>query len=307
MTEPNYYRKINSKEIINNRIKVNKLKALNQKILNNFNNFDYSEPNSLNKINYSEYPALLLSQRRKELISNNQNNSNISSKHKLTYVITTNESSNFDAHNNSTQNKKTNFSHYLSNNTKNNINYEKESKDYEKKYLECFQSYNEEKEKRAFSSKLQKHRENLNNIVKLLSEANSMTKNKNKKNNALELYKTYSNNEMKENINQNGYNIKGKIKTFDKTQNESDEKIFINNLEEDLNYFSEKPTNYIKVKEGRFDTYTYTSDFKSPKIVKKRESDDILYKKLKHKLINKKNNNHKNLTGDNLIHNLKKK
>ena len=280
MTEPNYYRKINSKEIINNRIKVNKLKALNQKILNNFNNFDYSEPNSLNKINYSEYPALLLSQRRKELIPNNQNNSNISSKHKLTYVITTNESSNYDAHNNSTQNKKTNFSHYLSNNTKNNINYEKESKDYEKKYLECFQSYNEEKEKRAFSSKLQKHRENLNNIVKLLSEANSMTKNKNKKNNALELYKTYSNNEMKENINQNGYNIKGKIKTFDKTKNESDEKIFINNLEEDLNYFSEKPTNYIKVKEGRFDTYTYTSDFKSPKIVKKRESDDILYKKI---------------------------
>ena len=154
MTEPNYYRKINSKEIINNRIKVNKLKALNQKILNNFNTFDCSEPNSSNKINYSEYPSHLLSQRRKEFIPNNQNNSNISSKHKLTYVITTNESSNFDAHNNSTQNKKTNFSHYLSNNTKNNINYEKESKDYEKKYLECFQSYNEEKEKRPFSSKL---------------------------------------------------------------------------------------------------------------------------------------------------------
>jgi hypothetical protein len=305
MTEPNYYRKINSKEIINNRIKVNKLKALNQKILNNFNTFDCSEPNSSNKINYSEYPSHLLSQRRKEFIPNNQNNSNISSNHKLTYVITTNESSNFDANNNSTQNKKTNFSHYLSNNTKNNINYEKESKDFEKKYLECFQSYNEEKEKRAFSSKLQKHRENLNKIVKLLNEANSMTKNKNKKNNKLELYQTYSNNAIKENISQNIFNIKGKIKTFYNTQNESDEKIFINNLEEDLNYFSEKPTNYIKVKEGRFDTYTYTSDFKSPKIVKKRESDDILYKKLKHKLINKKNINHKNLTGDNLIHNLK--
>jgi hypothetical protein len=306
MTEPNYYHKISPNQIINNKIKVNKLKALNQKILNNFNYFDYSEPNSVNKINYSEFPTYILSQRKKEFIPKNQNNSNISSNHKLTYVITANESSNFDAINNSTQNKPINLSHYLSNKSKNTTNYEKESKDYEKKYLECFQSYKEEKEKRAFSSKLQKHRENLNNIVKLLNEANSMTKSKNKKNNALELYKTYSNNEMKENINQNGYNIKGKIKTFDKTKNESDEKIFINNLEEDLNYFSEKPTNYIKVKEGRFDTYTYTSDFKSPKIVKKRESDDILYKKLKHKLINKKNNNHKNLTGDNLIHNLKK-
>ena len=118
-----------------------------------------------------------------------------------------------------------------------------------------------------------------------------MTKNKNKKNNTLELYQTYSNNEIKENISQTIYDIKGKIKSFDNTQNESDEKIFINNLEEDLNYLSEKPTHYIKVKEGKIDTYT--SNFKSPKIVKEKESDELLYKKLKQRLINKKNNNHK--------------
>ena len=186
MTEPNYYHKLKAKEIINNRIKANKLKALNQKILNNFNNLDYSEPNSLNKINYTEYPSHILSQRRKELIPINHDNSNISSKHKLTYVITTQESSNSDANNNSTQNKKTNLLNYLSNNSKKNINYKNEIKDYENKYLECIKSYNEEKEKRAFSSKLQKHRENLNKIVKLLNEANSITKNKNKKRNTFE-------------------------------------------------------------------------------------------------------------------------
>ena len=100
MTEPNYYHKISPNQIINNKIKVNKLKAVNQKILNNFNYFDYSEPNSVNKINYSEFPTYILSQRKKEFIPKNQNNSNISSNHKLTYVITANESSNFDAINN---------------------------------------------------------------------------------------------------------------------------------------------------------------------------------------------------------------
>ena len=181
----NFYHKIYpntsiAKKLTKDHKYSSKVKAINHKTLNNnFNSLDnnISDCISLNKNNYSatnDYNPILF-MRKKPNKSNN-----LLSK-KLTYVLTTNESSNFEDKNSISQKlmmKKDFFKYFKDNTNNNNLTTETDkSKNYEQKYLETYQSYaGNDKEKRAFSNNLKKYRENLNNIVKILNVTNNINK-----------------------------------------------------------------------------------------------------------------------------------
>ena len=179
MKEQNYYRKIsklNQNKDKNNNIKyLSLLRSLNNKNSDNLKYIDFDNLDNISnkKINYSECNEYLQGSHNFGLSHKKQNNINIPLINNCTYYLNTinNENKKNYSHN---IDKKANYFQYLTNNTKNNKNNEKEVEKIDKKHLEKLENNKEsDKERRVYSFKLQKNRENLNNIVKSLNEFNN--------------------------------------------------------------------------------------------------------------------------------------
>ena len=298
MNDKNFYRKIHRKnfteKIDNNQKYSSRIRSLNNRVLNsNLTTLenDTSDCNSLNKINYSTYHEHMSS----NIKDQRHNRSNIIPNPKYTYTLSTNgnndDDRNYISHKNS---KKINFIKFLINNAKKNINSEPgKIPNYERKYLESFELYKTDNEKRAFSNKLKKHRDNLNNIVKVLNEAN----NRNKKNDLLNdennKYDLKENNTSKNNLNYSNERIKNKKKI-------ESQKCLTG---------AEKKNKYIRIRD-KFDTYTYNHKNnnvqKNNKIKSHKEIMDInlnnnnINKNLNNRLLINEKLNHKNYTSDNI-------
>ena len=298
MKEPNFYRKISHKNYTdkfnNNQKYSSKMRFLNNRVLisklTSLDN-DTSDCNSLNRINYSECHDYI----PKKIKNNRQNMSNIIPNPKYTYVLTSNENGdvkNYISHKNS---KKINFIKNLINDAKEHLKTEPgKIEDYEKKYLESFQLYERDNEKRAFSNKLKKHRENLNNIVKSLNEANN--RNKLKQNG-------FFNEEIKKYQTKEHFNSNDKLNYTNKRLNT------VNYVQNDIRESQKCLTgaenkNIINKIKGKFDTYTYNynRNQKNNKMRSFKEMLDLKDLNLEHiNYIDKKTNN-RLLTDDNINH-----
>ena len=277
MRNQNFYYKIPNRKNFTERLDGNqkyssRIRTKNlTKLSSNYNSLENetSDCTSFNRINYSYNNEL-------NPINNNhkiQYKSNIISNHKLTYVLTTNESSHFEEKNKREDLLKTQ-------------DFGEKKEKYEKKYLECFQSYTENKKKRSFSNKLKKHRENLNNIVKLLNEANNTINNKNKND-----INDSNENDIKENIK----NCKN---------NNLNNDLFINNIESQKLLTDSNNRNKNLQLRDKFNANTYSYNKQKNNYISNPKARDInhnLNKKLNNpNLENDKIINHTNLTNDKL-------
>ena len=304
MKEQNFYRKIGYKnytEKLNNNQKYSsKMRYLNNRVLNcnlaSLEN-DTSDCNSLNKINigscYECMPSSISNKR--------QNRSNIISNPKLTYELSSND--NFDDKNYVSQknNKKINYIRYLINDVKEHLKTEPTKiENYEKKYLESFQLYENDNEKRAFSNKLKKHRENLNNIVKSLNEVNNRNKQKDYGtfNDELNKYETKENNNLNKKLNY----VNQRLKNSNFIINDIESQKFLTGVE--------NKSKFNKIK-GNFDTcpiaYNHYPNQKSNKVKTLKDMLDLnintnndIDKKLKKRLLTDENLNHRNYTSDHI-------
>ena len=284
MRNQNFYYKIHNRKNFTEKLGLNqkyssRIRTIEPiKLNSNYNSLENetSDCTSLNRINYSSCNEYNLNNFK----NITKKKSNIMSNHKLTYVLTTNESSNFDEKSRRADLLKT-------------LDFGEKSENYGKKYLQCFQSYTENREKGSFSNKLKNHRENLNKIVKLLNEANGNInkKNKNDINNTKE-------NEIKGNINNNNPYYK------DSNINHLNNDLFINNIEsQKLLTDANKKNNFINLRD-KFITNTYCCNKRNNKYIKKLKSLDRnlhLNERKSHSLMsNDSITNHNNLTNEQL-------
>ena len=283
MNGQNFFHKIPVKktytEKIDNNIKYSsRIKPHNHRTINtNFNSLDYdtSDCNSLNIINYSAY--------------NDYNHTKFKNKsnHKLTYVLTTNESSNYIDKNNISQkqNKRSDFFKNFQDYERFRLNTEESRpKNYEKKYLECFQLYTQNNQaKRAFSNKLKQHRENLNKIVKLINEANNLEK---KEYDTTEGNNDKNKNEVKENIN-----LSEDLK-YNKDQ------FFLDNVKSQKCLSRGQNINKYRKIGTKFDSHTYNNNRTKYNSINnleetKRNKNNLLNRKIDHRLMTSDNLNNK--------------
>ena len=317
MKEQNYYRKIskiakvNQNKDKNNNLKyLSLLRSLNNKVSDNLKYIDSENLDNISnkKINYSECNEYLQGSHNFGLSHKKQNNLNIPLIDNCTYYLNTINDENKKNYSHK-RDKKSNYFQYLTNNTQNDMKNEKEVEEYDKKYSEKIDNKESGKDKREYSFKLQKNRENLNNIVKSLNEFNNSKLKEKLNNEKNKLKENYSNDKIKENKSScfNNYNsVNFKLPTFeDISPKKRNVNLFINNIKSHK-YLTESHKNCIDLKDGKknkFESHTYEN--KSPKTNITYKSNDYKVnipslRKFNPKL-NIKQNYHKNLTTDHLL------